>query len=251
MFIIPTMDEYFRLARNDRRRLTVSAKVLKDYGVMKCIEFISELRATKNRPLRILEMGHGFAPDVLRHFQGTDEVWGVDDDQGLHYFKNIDWDERFQREVLAHCPNVKFVRGLVGSETHPAGLPEGYFDVILSISILEEVPQELFQKIIPHAARLLAPGGWLIGTHDLAGRMLPGRYKAYREAHEQCGLVIDGAPEPEDIERLIDWQQVVLENPLSVLLYYQGHIAEEERKYWGHFTTMFTAARQARDAAES
>lgn len=242
MFIIPTMDEYFRLARNDRRRLNVSAKVLKEYGTMKCIEFISELRAEKGRPLRILEMGHGFAPDVLVHFQDTDEVWGVDENQGLHYFKNIDWNARFEREVLAHCPNVKFVRGLVGSQEFPADLPENYFDVILSISILEEVPQELLGVIIPAASKLLATDGWLIGTHDLSGRMLPGRYQAFLEAHDQAGLTIAGAVAVSEIEASIDWQQVVLENPLSVMLYYQGHIPEDVRKYWGHFTTMFTAA---------
>src|SRR5438132_156251 len=137
-FKIPTVDEWHQLALKYPEYKVVSNTLLKDYGVMACMDFIENQHILERaRKLRILEFGHGFNPDVMMHFQSEHEVWGADRDQQLHYFKNIlNWDGTFSEEVERYCPKVRFVRELLG-ET-PSSIPDNYFDVCFAFSLLAE-----------------------------------------------------------------------------------------------------------------
>lgn len=67
-FIIPTMDDWFELARDNRQYLNDSLTLLKDYGTMKCISFIDERFGRNGKDIRVLEIGHGFSPAVMQRF---------------------------------------------------------------------------------------------------------------------------------------------------------------------------------------
>jgi hypothetical protein len=62
----------------------------------------------------------------------------------------------FNDEVRAKSPNCTFRRGLLGRESK-TDLPEHYFDVICSVSVLEEVPIQTMRDILGHAAKLVKP----------------------------------------------------------------------------------------------
>jgi SAM-dependent methyltransferase len=242
MFVIPSVDDWFQLARRYGRVENVEPNPLKHYGVFACQSFIEDHFSSRGKDVRILEVGHGFSPDVMSHFQDKHDVNGVDDDQKLHYFQDWDWDFLFDYHIAPHCKNVTFHRGLIGSGSQPVTLEEGSFDVIWSISILEEVKPEVVESIIVSAGRLLKPGGWLIGTHDLLVPKFRERVELHLNAHRQAGLEIPQAPEPASLE--IDWRYALLEDPVVVMLRYEGDTPAEDRKFPGHYATMFTAARK-------
>lgn len=240
MFIIPTVNDWHLLTLRYPKYKVVSNSLLKDYGVMACMEFIENLSAREpSKKLRILELGHGFNPDVLAYFQDKHECWGADRDQQLSYFKGIgDWEEKFAAEVSTRCPNVKFIRELLGES--PSAIPDGYFDVILSISVLEEVPLNILREIVTAAYSKLKPGGLLIGTHD---HCLKRKERAidYVKIQRNAGFKLDFSPRQLEI----DWSIVLLENPSVVMRWYQMDSPDDaSRKYWGHFGTIFTVARK-------
>ncbi len=107
---------------------------------------------------RVLEIGAGepFIADLLDRMGY--EVWIVDPYDGsgngpLEY-------ERFQQE----CANLRFVRGLFGEQVLSA--PEGGFDCIYSISVLEHVPHKLLGSVFRGIKKYLRSGGWSIHTVD-------------------------------------------------------------------------------------
>ena len=127
----------------------VSHTVLKDYGYMAIMDYLDE------RPdvHRILEFGYGFNATLFERYGRQRDVWGIDDYQGLHYSAPdaVEWERRFNDEVRSRSPNCTFRRGLLGRESK-ADLPENYFDVICSVSVLEEVPIQTVRDILGHAA---------------------------------------------------------------------------------------------------
>jgi SAM-dependent methyltransferase len=244
MVIIPSMDDWFRLRRrhhrdgDKERESTASKAILKHYGTLACIDEIERRFAGDQRPARILEFGHGFSTEVLERFQDRHEMWGADRDWGLPYMKfkpGMDWETHFARRVAPHCPKVTFQRCLLG-EPADAVLPDGGFDAIYSTSVLEELAMDAVEIVLSTAYRKLRPGGILFGTHDLYLRGAEERIEQYLAAHRAAGFVINGdVPE-------FDWHTVLLENPTSVMLYYQGHEPEETRTYHGHYATLYTVA---------
>ena len=192
---------------------------------------------------RVLEFGCGIwmAPHKnLFDLLPESEVWGVDDWQDLHYFPaETEWVK--QHDALrARFPRANFVRGLIGQPPLLDTLPKNYFDAVVSVSVLEEIT-EFYDSVFPHCFDLLRPGGALLGTTDFCAAPLPAY--PWRNTLGNCvasqqvaGFEVAGEVRvPEDIAPLL------LENPVGVMLYYQGG-ENDNRKYWGHFGTMYTAA---------
>jgi SAM-dependent methyltransferase len=235
MLKIPTVDEWFNLSLKYRDFHRVSHTVLKDYGYMAIMDYLDE------RPdaHRILEFGHGFNATLFERYGRQRDVWGIDDCQGLSYFTAdpVEWERRLNDEVRSKSPNCTFRRGLLGGESE-GDLPQNYFDVICSVSVLEEVPIQTVRDILAHAAKLVKPGGVLIGTHDLVIDF-PARIGEYAAAHAEAGFDLEH-PHP-----YIDLggHRLLLESPTTAMLWYQAHEGEG-RKYWGHWTTMWTVAKK-------
>jgi len=232
---IPTVDEWFSLTLKYRDFHRVSHTVLKDYGYMAIMDYVDERPDAR----RILEFGHGFNATLFERYGRQRDLWGVDDYQGLHYSAPdaVEWERCFNNEVRAKSPNCTFRRGLLGRKSE-TDLPENYFDVICSVSVLEEVPIQTMRDILGHAAKLVKPGGVLIGTHDLVTDF-PARIGEYAAAHAEAGFDLE-YPNP-----CIDLggHRLLLESPTTAMLWYQAHEGEG-RKYWGHWTTMWTVAKK-------
>jgi hypothetical protein len=136
---IPTVDDWYRLSLKYRQFHRVSNEVLKDYGYMAIMDYLDSHAANN-----ILEFGHGWNPTLFERYGKVRNIWGVDDYQGLAYFGTTDrdaWEKRFDDEVRSKAPRCTFVRGLLGGSPG-ADLPDNYFDVVCSVSVLEEVPIE-------------------------------------------------------------------------------------------------------------
>lgn len=103
--------------------------------------------------LKVLEMGGG-ASRVLPHLADTNECWNADKLEGVG-----DGPKR-----IPQSKGIKLVRAFV-SEFSPE-LPDNYFDVVFSISVVEHVPDPEYADMIKDCARILKPGGMLIHAID-------------------------------------------------------------------------------------
>ena len=232
MLKIPSVDDWFRLSLRFRDFHHVSHTVLKDYGYMAIQDYLDGHPEFH----RLLEFGHGFNPTLFQLYGKNREVWGIDDCGASYFTKDrAKWEAQFDKEVRAKAPACTFRRGLLGSQ-NKADLPSAYFDVVCSVSVLEELPIDVVRDILKHAANLLRRGGVLIGTHDLITDF-PVRIGEYAAAHAEAGLALDDPYPCLDLSG----HRLLLESPTAVMLWYQAHEGED-RKFQGHWTTIWTVA---------
>jgi SAM-dependent methyltransferase len=234
-----TVDQWWQLAKTRPAYREFTQTPLKDFGYLRILQDLQQLGAT-----RVLEFGCGLwmAPNKNLFDLFPDcEIWGIDDWQDLHYFPpEGEWAKQYEALSL-RFPKAKFKRGLIGQSPLLETLPKGYFDAVVSVSVLEEIP-DFYRSVFAHVFELLRPGGWLLGTADFCPRYpwkdnLLANVRAQRAAGFELS---DECKPPNCVDDLLD---LLLENPVGVMLYYQA--AEgEDRKYWGHFGTMYTAARK-------
>jgi hypothetical protein len=170
------------------------------------------------------------------------ELWAVDDWQDLNYFPpEREWVQQFAALSL-RFPNARFERGLIGQSPARETLPKGYFDAVVSVSVLEEIP-DFYSSVFAHAFELLRPGGWLLATSDFCAAPTPcypwtNYLRANVAAQRAAGFDL-----PLECNPPASLDSLLLENPIGVMLYYQSGEGED-RKFWGHFGTMYTAARK-------
>jgi hypothetical protein len=191
MIKIPTMEDWFSLTRIYPEFQKVSNTALKDYGYMEIFKYLDNHLEAKN----ILEFGHGFNLELFKRYGETRNVWVADAWQGLHHFPpQAEWAKEMERQISAVPKSCTFRNDLLG-EQNGTDLPEGFFDVVCSVSVLEEMPIERFSSIIEHASRLLKPGGVLIGTQDFF-LMRKDRLRQCSEIQREYGLDIENPPDP-------------------------------------------------------
>ncbi len=241
MIEFPSVDDWFQLTRRYPEYKKASISTLKDYGVMRCMQYVEDNMKHRGKDCRVLEFGHGFNPAFLQLFQKKHEVWGADRDQKLPYFgANFDWESQFRSAVAPHTPDVKFARELLSRTTQNSELPNNYFDVIASVSVLEEVPLAVVEDILGASFDKLRPGGLLIGTHDVRIETAGERMPAYIALHQKVGFEIEAMP----VMPQLNVVRLLVENPTAVMIWYQGGEPEDQRKFWGHWGTCFTVARK-------
>ena len=229
---LATVDDWWRLTRDFPKFRKGSQALLKNYGYMAICEHIQ-----RYKPHRILEFGHGFNFTLLEMFQYDHEVWGIDDFCHRPYFNDKEkWEERYQERIVSKCPKARLIRGLVG-KTGPGVLPENYFDVVCSVSVLEEVSRGVLEEVLRHVHKLLRPGGMAVNVIDWRLNN-PKRYRNYVEAHWTAGfnLGTKSALPPR-----FEIHDALLENPGTVMLDFQGD-RTEERRYRGHYGTFLMKA---------
>lgn len=97
-----------------------------------------------DRPLRVLDVGCGVGSqlDNIREVQPTAETWGVD----------------FGADAVAKAA----ARGhrTVAARFEDADLPEGYFDIVYALHVIEHVGEP--DEFVERALTLLRPGGVLV-----------------------------------------------------------------------------------------
>lgn len=231
---LATMGEWWDLTSEFKEFRRPSDTVLKEFGYMAIMREIGRMSGSS----RILEFGHGFNTTLFTQFEKTHEMWGADDYLPLPYnLPKEEWEREYDA-IRQACPRSRLVRGLLGNED-VTELPSGHFDVVCSVSVLEELRMRDLHRVLQHAHALLKPGGLFINTHDWRARNTK-RYERYVKAHRRAGFDLDGASErpPET-----DMNELLLENPTVAMCWYQG-TEGDHRLYRGHWTTILSMARK-------
>ena len=126
------------------------------------------------RGSKLLEMG-GADCRVLRSFADHNECWNADRFEGLGAGpKNV-----------IETPGVVNVLAYLGEFS--AELPDGYFDVVFSVSVIEHVETEQLRDMFRDIARILKPGGRTYHAID-AYLFDPGRFSESQAAYTKRRL---------------------------------------------------------------
>jgi hypothetical protein len=239
------VDEWWRLTNKYPQFRRPYNLTLKEYGYMMLFELIEHYQ-----PKRVMEFGHGFCSTLFEHCESRNiEVWGVDDHMDLPYFPPRDeWYATHKAQLSDRLPNTKLVLGQLGTRMDTRrNLPLNYFDMICSVSVLEEIAsRETIVSILRHAHALLALGGVLANTHDIVLGDCT-RPKLQLDCEREAGFphtlsdresVILSAPSD-----YVPWDQALLENPTQAMLCY--NVGEADRTYSGHWSTLFSSVQKA------
>jgi SAM-dependent methyltransferase len=244
MLHIPSVEEWWRLTEKYPEFRKPSNLTLKEYGYMRLFELIEE-----QRPRRVLEFGHGFSSTLFEYCSRHGiEVWGVDDHMNLPYFppKEV-WHARYKQMLRDPFPDAKLILGQLGTRPDTmAELPNSYFDLVCSVSVLEEIGDEgVALAILKHAAALLKPDGVLANTHDIVfenprrSKMLVGWLRAAGfdvELTDREMEILEGS------SRYVPMSKALLENPTQAMLCY--NLGDAGRVYSGHWSTLFSGVRK-------
>lgn len=215
--------------------------VLRDQssGVLKSLGYAHVFTQVVERaPARILEFGHGYRSPLLGLTDLPGELWAIDDYVQVHYWTR----EQFaanRAHVEARHPQVRFVHGLLGVGGH--GLPEASFDMVCSVSVLEELEAPVIAAIVADASRLLRPGGLFVNSMDCTTRYTE-RIEHFYACQAREGLQwVD----PRATARVAwDLHDVAFEDPCFVMKHYMGYQPDEGRVWPANFATVLSASRK-------
>jgi SAM-dependent methyltransferase len=179
---------------------------------------------------RILEIGGG-DPRVLPSLALINECWLVDRFEGVG---------RGPTQVPS-IKGVKVIPSFIGD--FDPKLPDAYFDIIFSISVLEHVPLNKIENFFGDCARLLKPGGLLLHAIDTylfddkdvntpAAMAFAKRTQSYLEfAHRpDLGLHLS---EPPDLEACQRFSCRYASLPDNVIFQWQRNRPDEKRLIGG------------------
>ncbi|MBM3152683.1 MAG: class I SAM-dependent methyltransferase [Chloroflexi bacterium] len=115
---------------------------------------------------RVLDVGAAYSTlPVYFHQNFGCEMWAADD-FGMTSQEQF-WERSGSpREFIESQPDVKYVLERLGDPAN-SSLPEGTFDVIYSLSVLEHIPGASLPAVWRHMDRLLKPGGELLHAVDI------------------------------------------------------------------------------------
>lgn len=147
---------------------------------------------------KVLDLGCGTGRDcyLASYLVGENgEVVGIDmtDEQLVIANKYVDYQmEKFEFKKK----NVKFIKGFI-EELDFLGLPDNYFDVVISNCVLNLSPAK--DKVVEQVYRVLKPGGEFYFSDVYSDRRLP---EAFKEDQELLGECLGGALYWKDFERI-------------------------------------------------
>ena len=175
--LITLMAKYPAYCRVDRDSDKSQTWGLKAMGTLFCAD-----RIIRFKPGKALEIGAGWNRHFDDHFGSSIEYWMIDD------ASDIGWDkesrEKFESSMRKR-KNTHFVQGQLGDFL--PGLPDGYFDLVFSISVNEHVPPKSKNRFYKDMSRVLKPGGIIAHSIDIADEYLG---RAEFEAISQAGFLL-------------------------------------------------------------
>ena len=179
MFDIVTKDEYFdwtdpKVIKSNKYSLAPSQYSLK--GIQDA--WILSLLENKCN-LKMAEVGGGTSR-VLKLLSHQNDCWNIDKFEGLGAGPL----------KLQELPGVKIVRSYMGD--FDSEIPDNYFDIVFSISVIEHVPKAQLNDCFADCYRILKPGGLMFHAIDLYISDKPTSLTAvidgYRQATEKPGF---------------------------------------------------------------
>ena len=146
-------------------------------------------------------------------------------------------------------PDVTFREGYIGASQDV--LPDDYFDLVYSVSVIEHVPESSLPDFHADLLRILRPGGVQIHSYDVPwGR----DYSAMVRAVESAGFewleprtqwlipwVTEFTPTDVSLPTLI--ARTIFEHPAIVLDVYSHKVPQDQRRLW-NWTSIFMGARK-------
>jgi len=181
MFDIIKKTEYWDALNNKQVFQKLDGFTIKALDGLKHIQdawMLNQLNSTNNS--KVLEIG-GANSRVLPALQGNNEKWNLDEFKGAGNgpleINNID--------------DVKLVRRNLGEFS--VELPDNYFDLVFSISVIEHIPEKYQDSFWKDHARIMKPGA--IGVHvidlylkDQANPDLDRKVELYKSLAAKHGL---------------------------------------------------------------
>ncbi|MGG5887814.1 class I SAM-dependent methyltransferase [Falsiroseomonas sp. HC035] len=144
--------------------------------------------------------------------------------------------QRDYRNFVERNSHVRFNRCLLGRGDEDI-VPSNYFDVVCSVSVIENIHEKNWANLFQAAYRILKPGGAFINTTDItfydAG-------KAERLAAEQqrVGLGFEG--DPKSVFKDAHPSRSLIEHPAVTAFIYNKF--DQSGQFYGHETTILSVA---------
>lgn len=240
MFELGTTDHWWEIAKR-YPVLSNSNQTLKPLGYAHMVRLIETFK-----PQRVLEVGHGAGSYLFRIFKENIELWGLDDTiEGSQVSKD-------DLELIKRAnPHVKFVRGLLGKNVKE--LPDNYFDMVCSVSVIEHIPHENLFDAFAETYRILKPGGIVSHSYDICYRT---NTKPVFEAYENNGFEWIKPRERMNVfwEEWLNnfnsldlkelFEKILFENPMVVAETYMWEIERNERPSPTNYLSVLTTARK-------
>jgi SAM-dependent methyltransferase len=233
MISVGTVEEWWEISRRYPNLRKDCIGFLKPIGYCFILDQAERLPGVK----RILEFGHGFNKNIFEELGSKYEVHGIDDYQALHYFPaEKEWEENYS-EYISHFPRCHFHRGLVGQGKND--LPTEYFDVVCSVSVLEELPPNVLADVLADAHRVLKPGGYFINSFDFM-EGTTAVLNNYLKLQVEAGFDLeDPGQSPVNLFR----RDLAIEDQRTVMHYNYPEEPDPERKWRNNWHTLLTKAK--------
>lgn len=247
MFELGTTDHWWDVAKK-YPVLSNHPNTLKPLGYAHIITLIETFK-----PKRVLEVGHGAGTYIYQLYKDNIEIefWGLDDE-----VKDSSVSVEDLKNVRLWNPHVKFVSGLLGS--YSKELPDNYFDLVYSVSVIEHIPHEFLNSVFEDTYRILRPGGIVSHSYDIYyGQDTKAVFDAYENAKlkwlkpkSTMNVFWEKWLEKLDYESLeYLFEKVVFENPIFVAEQYMWQQERERRQSPMNFMTVLSAATKPLDGS--
>lgn len=205
---------------------------LKQMGTLFCVDTIM----TKKAKI-ILELGGGNNLFFDRRFGDSHEYWMLDR-SGFYEAKTFQASQNKRK-------NTSFVDGLIGDFIEK--LPNDYFDLVFSISVLEHVLYENIDNVCKDMYRVLKPGGYIVHSLDLDPKAANTQGKKYLDCLKDSGFVFEQLPSD------LEWEfnhpdKITLLEPLSIVYKYyyrkKDDLWSNPKTVYTHYGTILVLARK-------
>ncbi|MBV6478183.1 MAG: hypothetical protein HGGPFJEG_00931 [Ignavibacteria bacterium] len=239
MFELGKTDHWWEIAKR-HPSLSNHPNTLKPLGYAHIVNLIESFK-----PKRVLEVGHGAMSFIFKLFADKIEMWGLDDvieDSSVY--------EEDLNNVRKWNPQVTFVRDLLGRFS--TELPENYFDLVYSVSVIEHIPHEILPEVFKDTYRILKPGGIVSHSYDVYYKQSTKEvFNAYENAgfkwlkpKNTMNVFWEDWLDVKNKENLTDdlFEKIVFENPIEVA---EKYMWQQDRKYRNspiNFVTVLNAA---------
>lgn len=238
MFELGTTDHWWKAAKK-YPLLSNHSYLLKPLGSAHIISLIEE-----NKPKKILEIGHGGFSFIFKLFYDELEMWGVDD-----FLEDSKVEAEALSDIRRKYSKVNFVSGFMGDNIQ--NLPDNYFDLVYSISVIEHVPDEKLKSFFEESVRVTKPGGIVSHSYDVYFRQ---NTKKVFDAYINSGLEWLKSKDTMNVfweEWLGDFDKkfvedmfgrIIFENPMEVAEKYMWQKERSIRPNPLNWLTVLTAA---------